>query len=159
MSIIGTVSTQQMLYRQVVSQRVTVQSSDADDNVTTTNQLLLFERCGQLLHSLHLSLLLFSLSLSLSSTFPSQTQPKRYAHSLHCQSAVSMDVHRIDPSLALAFYLPDRAAFEDLIKKIGEVRSPKTIMLLLKRVRCKRNVTGLVCLVTFARSRGRFERC
>lgn len=34
-----------------------------------------------------------------------------------------MDVHRIDPSLALAFYLPDRVTFEDLIKRIGEVRS------------------------------------
>lgn len=39
-----------------------------------------------------------------------------------------MDVHRIDPSLALAFYLPDRAAFEDLIKRIGEVRNNKTKM-------------------------------
>ncbi|CAM9554100.1 unnamed protein product, partial [Hapterophycus canaliculatus] len=48
--------------------------------------------------------------------FPSE----RYVHSLHCQSAVSMDVHRIDPSLALAFYLPDRAAFDDLIKKMRE---------------------------------------
>lgn len=47
---------------------------------------------------------------------------KRYAHSLHCQSAVSMDVHRVDPSLALAFYLPDRNAFQDLVKKMGEVR-------------------------------------
>ncbi|CAM9319132.1 unnamed protein product [Ectocarpus sp. 8 AP-2014] len=52
--------------------------------------------------------------------FPSE----RYVHSLHCQSAVSMDVHRIDPSLALAFYLPDRATFEDLIKRIGETNPP-----------------------------------
>eukprot|EP00904_Undaria_pinnatifida_P013341 jgi/Undpi1/9137/HiC_scaffold_26.g11595.m1 len=48
--------------------------------------------------------------------FPSE----RYLHSLHCQSAVSMDVHRIDPSLALAFYLPNRASFRDLTKKIAE---------------------------------------
>eukprot|EP00752_Nemacystus_decipiens_P006877 g6178.t1 len=52
--------------------------------------------------------------------FPSE----RYVHSLHCQSAVSMDVHRVDPSLALAFYLPDRTAFQDLIKKMGETNSP-----------------------------------
>lgn len=32
-----------------------------------------------------------------------------------------MDVHRIDPSLALAFYLPNRASFRDLTKKIAEV--------------------------------------
>lgn len=48
---------------------------------------------------------------------------KRYLHSLHCQSSVSTDVHRIDPSLALAFYLPDRASFNDLAKKIGQVRA------------------------------------
>lgn len=53
---------------------------------------------------------------------------KRYVHSLHCQSAVSMDVHRVDPSLALAFYLPDRAAFKDLVKRMGEVRRLKTRM-------------------------------
>lgn len=46
---------------------------------------------------------------------------KRYLHSLHCQSSVSTDVHRIDPSLALAFYLPDRASFDDLAKAIGQV--------------------------------------
>lgn len=56
------------------------------------------------------------------SLLPPRSGLKRYVHSLHCQSAVSMDVHRIDPSLALAFYLPDRAAFQDLVKKIKEVR-------------------------------------
>ncbi|CAM9995339.1 unnamed protein product [Scytosiphon promiscuus] len=52
--------------------------------------------------------------------FPSE----RYVHSLHCQSAVSMDVHRIDPSLALAFYLPDRPAFDELIEKTRETSPP-----------------------------------
>lgn len=32
-----------------------------------------------------------------------------------------MDIRRIDPSLALAFYLPDRASFQDLAKRIGKV--------------------------------------
>lgn len=46
---------------------------------------------------------------------------QRHMHSLHCHSPVSMDIRRIDPSLALAFYLPDRQSFEDLIKRIRQV--------------------------------------
>ncbi|CAM9283491.1 unnamed protein product [Sphacelaria rigidula] len=52
--------------------------------------------------------------------FPSE----RYMHSLHCQHPVTMDIRRIDPSLALAFYLPDRRSFQDLTKRIRQTNPP-----------------------------------
>lgn len=85
------------------------------------------DRCGESKYAFTAVGTILVLSLPLCVSF--RVSPsKRYVHSLHCQSAVSMGVHRVDPSLALAFYLPDRAAFQDLVKRIGEVREARVVL-------------------------------
>lgn len=60
---------------------------------------------------------------SLCPPFPAAVFHQRHLHSLHCHYPVTMDIRRIDPSLALAFYLADRKAFEDLTERIRQVIS------------------------------------